>query len=55
MVSVKIRGSRVFADERTFVPEKSDKLFLRRGVLDECKKGGTKKIKFVFCDGFSEK
>ncbi len=31
-VSVKIRGSRVFADERTFVPAKIGKLFLRRGV-----------------------
>ena len=40
--------------ERLF-PQKSDKLFLRRGVLDERKKGGTKKSNLFFRAGISEK
>lgn len=36
-------------------PQKSDKLFLRRGVLDERKKGGTKKSNLFFRGGISEK
>jgi len=37
--------------ERLF-PQKSDKSFLRRGVLDERKKGGTKKSNLFFAPEF---
>ena len=37
--------------ERLFL-QKSDKLFLRRGVLDERKKGGTKKSNLFFAPEF---
>ena len=37
--------------ERLF-PQESDKLFLRRGVLDERKKGGTKKSNLFFAPDF---